>query len=316
MSNKPLAIGLVVLSIALVTLWMVGSAQQNDSEATLGDQNRAIVLQVYDEAFGQGKTEVVNELFKESYIQHNPMVPNGPLGLIGYIEMMKSLSPVPVLTVKHILADGDLVVIHWHSSTTPNNESTGQAGFDIFRLDNSTIVEHWDVIQDVPAATASGNSMFSDLYKYAKGTENLTEEQEEANKQLVIRAYDGVFNGRQLGLLDQLWAGDGYIQHNPQITNGTEGLKMSFDAIFPEGSLMLLHHAVEDGDLVFTHSQGLMPGDDQDNEFTGIAVGDLFRVVSGKIVEHWDVIQPVPATTASGNSMFSDLYKAQAPSNI
>ena len=114
--------------------------------------------------------------------------------------MLKSLSSAPVLTVKHILADGDLVVIHWHSSSTPNNESTGQAGFDIFRLDNGTIVEHWDVIQDVPVTTASGNSMFSDLYKYANGAQNLTEEQEEANKQLVIRAYDGVFNGRLLGL--------------------------------------------------------------------------------------------------------------------
>ena len=131
--------------------------------------------------------------------------------------------------------------------------------------------------------------MFSDLYKYANGSQNLTEEQEEANKQLVIRAYDGVFNGRLLGLLDQFWAGDDYIQHNPQITNGTKGLKASFDAIFPEGSLMKLHHAVADGDLVFTHSQGLTQ-DDQNNEFTGIAVADLFRVVNGKIVEHWDVI--------------------------
>ena len=278
------------------------------------EQNKAIMLRVYDEAFAQGKTEVVNELFPESYIQHNAMVPNGPEGLIGYIEMLKSLSPAPVLTVKHILADGDLVVIHWHSSTTPNNESTGQAGFDIFRLDNGTIVEHWDVIQDVLATTASGNSMFSDLTKYANGAQNLTEEQEEANKQLVIRAYDGVFNGRLLGLLDQFWAGDDYIQHNPQIISGTEGLKASFDVIFPEGSLMQLHHAVADGDLVFTHSQGLTQ-DDQNNEFTGIAVADLFRVANGKIVEHWDVIQPVPATTASGNSMFSDLYRGANAGN-
>ncbi len=69
--------------------------------------------------------------------------------------------------MRYILADGDLVAVHWHSSTTPENESTGQAGFDLFRLDNGTIVEHWDVIQPVPATTVSGNSMFSDLYKGA-----------------------------------------------------------------------------------------------------------------------------------------------------
>lgn len=315
MSNKPLAIGLVILAIILATQLMGASAQKNDSEKMNEEQNKAIILRVYDEAFGQGKTEVVREFFSENYIQHNPMVPNGPEGLIGYIQMLKSSSPTPVITVKHILADGDLVAVHRQSSTTPDNESTGQAGFDLYRLDNGTVMEHWDMIQNVSAKTASGNSMFSDLYKYANGAQNLTEAQEEANKRLVINAYDGVFNGRQLGLLDQFWAGEDFIQHNPQIANGTEALKESFDAIFPAGSFMKLHHAIADGDLVFTHSQGLMPGDDENNEFTGIVLGDLFRVVDGKIVEHWDVIQPVPSTTVSGNSMFSDLYKGAGTGN-
>lgn len=309
MSNRPLTIGLAILVVTLTTQWMGSCAQQNSSEEAREDQNKATILRVYDEIFGQGKTELVSGLFSKNYIQHNPMVPNGPEGLIGYVKTLKSQRLAPVLTIKHILADGDLVAVHWHSSTTPENESTGQAGFDLFRLDNGTIVEHWDMIQNVSAKTASGNSMFSDLYKYANGSQNLTEEQEEANKQLVIKAYDGVFNGRQLGLLDQFWAGKDYIQHNPQIANGTEGLKASFDSIFPKGSMMQIHHALADGDLVFTHSHSLSPGDDKENEFTGLAIGDLFRVVDGKIVEHWDVIQPVPATTASGNSMFSDLYK-------
>lgn len=315
MSNKLLTIGLVILAIALAAQWMGASAQQNNSEEMSEEQNKAIILRVYDEVFIQGKTELVNDLFSKNYIQHDPMLPNGPEGLISYVEMLKSQSPAPALTVKHILADGDLVAVHWHSSTAPENESTGQAGFDLYRLDNGTIVEHWDMIQNVSAKTASGNSMFSDLYKYANGAQNITEEQEEANKRLVINAYDGVFNGRQLGLLDRFWAGEDFIQHNPQIANGTEALKEIFDEIFPEGSFMKLHHAIADGDLVFTHSQGLMPGDDENNEFTGIALGDLFRVVDGKIVEHWDVIQPVPATTASGNSMFSDLYKGASAGN-
>ncbi len=168
MYNKPLVIGLVIISTALVTLGMGALAQQNSSEETREEMNKAIVLRVYAEAFGQGNTSVVSELFSKNYIQHNPMVPNGPEGLIGYIKMLKSMTPPPVLTIKHALADGDFVVVHWHSSTTPDNESTGQAGFDLFRLDNGTIVEHWDVIQDVPAKTASGNSMFSDLYPGAK----------------------------------------------------------------------------------------------------------------------------------------------------
>lgn len=323
MSNWRLAIGFTVFFIALDMLTLLACAQQDSPEEAREEENRAIILRVYDELFVQGKTEVVNELFSKNYIQHNPAVPNGTEGITGYVEMLKSLDPAPVLTVKHILADGDFVVVHTHSSAEPDNESTGEAGFDLFRLDNGTIVEHWDMTQNVSTKTASGNSMFSDLYQYINETQNqninetqsaagvkeITEEQEEANKQLVVNAYEGLFNGRQLGLLDQLWAGAGYIQHNPQVPNGTEALKANFDAIFPEGSRLKIYHAVADGDLVFTHSQGLGPGDDQNSEFTGNVIGDLFRVVDGKIVEHWDVIQPVPATSASENSMFSDLYR-------
>lgn len=169
MKNRKPLIGLMVIILALFVAG-VGMCEEinksaNESAELREEQNKVIILRVYDEAFGQGKTEIINELFSEDYIQHNPMVPNGPEGLIGYIEMLKSMDPAPVITVKHILADGDLVAVHWHSSTTPENESSGQAGFDLYRLDNGTIVEHWDVIQDVPAKTASGNSMFSDLYK-------------------------------------------------------------------------------------------------------------------------------------------------------
>lgn len=310
MSNKSLAIGLVILAVALAAQWMVVvSAQQNNFEEAQEVQNKAVVLRVYDEVFDQGKTELVNDLFSKNYIQHNPMLPNGPEGLISYVKMLKSQSPAPVLTVKHVLAGGDLVAIHWHSSTTPDNESTGQAGFDLFRLDNGTIVEHWDVIQNVSAKTASGNSMFSDLHKYAEGPQDITEEQEEANKQLVINALDGLFNGRNLSLLDQFWAGKDFIQHSPGIANGTEAIKAGYDAINPKGSFRKVYHAIADGDLVFTHSQRLKPGDNHNNESAGIALGDIFRVVDGKTVEHWDVRQSVQATTASGNSMFSDLYK-------
>jgi predicted SnoaL-like aldol condensation-catalyzing enzyme len=170
MSNRLLTIGLAILVVTLTTQWMGACAQQNSSEEAQEEQNKATILRVYDEVFGQGKTELVNDLFSKNYIQHDPMLPNGPEGLIRYVEMLKSQSPALVLTIKHVLTDGDLVAVHWHSSTTPDNESTGQAGFDLYRLDNGTIVEHWDVIQNVSAKTASGNSMFSDLYKGASAS--------------------------------------------------------------------------------------------------------------------------------------------------
>ncbi|SKW40691.1 Uncharacterised protein [Mycobacteroides abscessus subsp. massiliense] len=54
--------------------------------------------------------------------------------------------------------DGDLVYLHVHSTNDPQDR--GQAVVDIFRVDGGKIVEHWDVIQDVPAESANGNTMF------------------------------------------------------------------------------------------------------------------------------------------------------------
>jgi predicted SnoaL-like aldol condensation-catalyzing enzyme len=56
---------------------------------------------------------------------------------------------------------------------------------------------------------------------------------------------------------------------------------------------------IAEGDLVMTH--GLIPTSPEDR---GMAAADIFRLEDGKIVEHWDVVQPVPETSANDNTMF------------
>ncbi len=151
---------------------------------------------------------------------------------------------------------------------------------DFFRVQGGKIVEHWDGSQDAPATTASGNSVFSDLYKYRQGAPVLTEAQEEANKQMVVTAYSGLFNDRNLALLDQYWDPD-YVQHNPGVDNGTQGLRQLIGSMPSGGGGLSISffESVSDQGLVWTFSQ--MQG-------SGVLT-DIFRVVDGKIVEHWDV---------------------------
>ena len=62
------------------------------------------------------------------------------------------------IDIKRLVAEGDLVVTHSHLVREPGDR--GQAVVDIFRLENGKIVEHWDVLQDVPEQAANTNTMF------------------------------------------------------------------------------------------------------------------------------------------------------------
>ncbi|MDO5632892.1 MAG: nuclear transport factor 2 family protein [Paracoccus sp. (in: a-proteobacteria)] len=123
--------------------------------------------------------------------------------------------------------------------------------------------------------------------------------QEEANRQLVLEFYDGFFNRHDAGAADVV--ANNYIQHNPEVPDGKEPFVGYFTGFFaenPESKARIVRSAA-DGDLVWLHIHSTNGADDP-----GQAVVDIFRVEDGMIVEHWDVIQPVPTEAANDNTMF------------
>ena len=121
---------------------------------------------------------------------------------------------------------------------------------------------------------------------------------EKANRELVKKAMTALFVDRDLSAIDK-YMGKDYIQHNPTIANGHEGLKKiiaGLGANFKYQPGLVL----ADGEFVMIHGRYVGWGPEP------MLATDIFRVKNGKLVEHWDVMQvEVPADeTVSGNAMF------------
>ena len=93
------------------------------------------------------------------YIQHSAVVPDGYEGLIGLIQELHDSAPDYSISIKRTIEEGDLVFVHCHYKFG-NGDEQGKAIAEIFRAEDGKLVEHWDVIQDVPDKFANQNGMF------------------------------------------------------------------------------------------------------------------------------------------------------------
>lgn len=123
------------------------------------ETNKANAIAFYELMFNQSKpAEAVERYVGATYVQHNPDVASGKAAFIAYFEQMKTDYPGKRVAVKRAIAEGDLVVLHCHQVLPGSGE---WAGIDIFRFDaDGKIIEHWDVLQQVPDEMAHGNGMF------------------------------------------------------------------------------------------------------------------------------------------------------------
>jgi predicted SnoaL-like aldol condensation-catalyzing enzyme len=123
----------------------------------------------------------------------------------------------------------------------------------------------------------------------------------EKNKQTVLDYYNMAFNDRKPAEAVEKYGGPYYTQHNPQAPDGFEAFIQfvtDFVEQFPQMSVDI-KRAIAEGDLVVTHS--LLKTSPEDR---GSAVADIFRLEDGNVVEHWDVVQPVPESAANDHPMF------------
>jgi len=122
----------------------------------------------------------------------------------------------------------------------------------------------------------------------------------ETNKKNAIAFYKAAYLGNPRKAVET-YVGSEYIQHNPDVADGTEGFITYFERMqneYPDKSIAFVR-CIAEGDLVALHTHQTWPGNDQ------YVTMDFFRFDSnGKICEHWDAIQQIPKNSANPNTMY------------
>lgn len=246
-------------------------------------KQQAVALLKSIETGEAGPVAVVNP---QKYIQHNLAVGDG---LAGFGAVLAQLPPnsARVNTVR-VFADGDFVFAH-----TDYNFFGPKIGFDIFRFENGLIVEHWDNLQAKPSEPNPSRRTMLDGATTVKDLHRT-----EDNRALVRSFVDDILVAGRMEKLTQYFDGDRYIQHNPQIADGLSGLGNALQALAKQGITMKydrIHKVLAEGDFVLVVSEGTFGG-------APTSFYDLFRVEQGKIAEHWDTIETIPARSEWKNS--------------
>jgi len=289
----------------------------NTDHAAQTAATRKLAMAFLDTYFIKHDFSAYAQFATPDFIQHDPSMADGVEAQRAYMNRLFAMPPPTPLpppqahVIDMVLVDGDLFAAMHHAV---NGDDSGRLFVDIWRVEDGKIAEHWDVIQPFPMSMPHGNGMGCGFQTYAEASKrsdsaehpacgnpdpNITREQSLAN----YRAYTGeVGKGDVVAAIDK-WFSPDYKQHSPVIADGKKG---AIDYLMQEWGkkdapkpILGPQRIIAEGDFVMVHYMYRLEG-----VLGEEAHIDVFRFKDGKISEHWDLKQVVPATTASGRPMW------------
>ena len=249
---------------------------KNDTKMEMTNQDKAVAL---IESLETGAQEPAGYISSDKYTQHNLGVGDG---LAGFGAVLQN-APEGGFKAEVIRSfqDEEYVVVH-----VKYDFFGPKAAFDIFRFEEGKTVEHWDNLTEITPPNPSGRTQFD-------GSTEVTDLDKTAENKALARGFvkDVLLDGKADMISDYINP-EKYLQHNSAVADGLDGLGAALK-YFAENNLVMqydqIHKVLGQGNFVLTVSEGKFGQGDH------VAYYDLFRVEGGKIVEHWDVIQTIPA---------------------
>lgn len=243
---------------------------------------------LYMEGIRDGDISAVDRYTGDRYTQHSTGVKDGVEGFKEFFAAFIEREPKRDIKVVRGFQDGRYVFVHAAQHLSKNKWVT----MDFFDTDEEgKIIEHWDCIAAMVDKTASGRSQTDGP------TEPTDLEKTEENKTMIKNfMQDVLIDGKGEKVVEYV-STEKYHQHNVAIEDGLDGLNKALEEMAAKGLSMVYHKVhllIGCGSFVATLSAMNMAG-------TDMAAVDLFRIEDGKIVEHWDVLEPILPKEQWGN---------------
>lgn len=249
--------------------------------------SKAIVMRYVSEVFGARDAVAVDRWVHPNYIQHNVGMKDGS-GVVR--KIVRYIRDDFRIETHRVVASDNMVALQ---STYHGLGPEPVVVFDIFRVDDGRIVEHWDAFRKC-AGTVGGHTTTDGP------TEIVDRDRTDENRRLVAGFIEHVLVSEiTIDIADYINI-DRFRQHNPYMNDGVDGFMAGMATLATMGKKHVyekLHIVVAEGNFVITVSEG------RRGEVL-VAFYDLFRVDDGKIVEHWDAVLVIPDNIPHNNGAF------------
>jgi predicted SnoaL-like aldol condensation-catalyzing enzyme len=282
-----LALATLMGGLVMLSDFAPGRVQGVDAAGSLdlGAKARQVMIDI----FLRKDATTIERSFTRSFVQHDPTIADGLPGLKSFAAEV-ARSPAAKITIYRTLIDGDMVMLHSKYEGL-RGVAAPLIAFDLFRFQDGKIVEHWGGQGAETAPNLSGHTQVDGP------TAVVDREKTESNRALVRDFKQVVTVDLHFNRVGEFIEGDNYTQHASNIGDGTARLRARVSEVAKPGVVPVLQprRYVADGNFVLALVEAR-------TEPHPTANYDLFRVENGKIVEHWDVLSPIPPRAQWKNS--------------